>query len=219
MPAPLPALSCAWHPRVHPPFGCGQQHPALHGPPRRGEDGAASLGPRPRPRAFPTSTPFPGPQATSLGLRGHLRQGQSAPGGQQGEGEMQVPMAAPWPHPQPEPAWPAVPLCPKALTSGVQLPTAGTRDPSREGDPDRALGPEKALTLPARSLGQPAADTHSSGYKGTCLGGDAHLSRLHRPGRPAQDPAVRLGPELQGEQGWGPCLARSDLGGHQAVRV
>lgn len=55
-------------------------------------------------------------------------------------------------------------------------------DPIREVDQGGALGTE-ALTHPAGPLGQSAADTHSSGHKGTRLGRNAHLSWLHPPGR------------------------------------
>ena len=44
----------------------------------------------------------------------------------------------------------------------------------REGDQAGALGPDEALTLPARPPGQPAADTHGLGHKAACLGGDTH---------------------------------------------
>lgn len=43
-----------------------------------------------------------------------------------------------------------------------------------------------------RLPGQPAEDPHSAWLWGCHLGRDAHLPRLHLPGRRTQDPAVRL---------------------------
>lgn len=69
-----------------------------------------------------------------------------------------------------------MPLFPKASTSDREPPLLGcaTRGYMREGDQAGALGPDKALTLPAQPPGQPAADTHGSGHKGACLGGGTH---------------------------------------------
>lgn len=95
---------------------------------------------------------------------------------------------------------------PQAWTSGLELPTAGctTGASIREVGRGGALEPGEALTHFAWSSGQPAADTDSSGYKGSCLGRDTHLPWLHLPGCWAQDPAVRTGSGLRGSRvEWG----------------
>lgn len=140
-------------------------------------------------------SPFSGPQATGLGLCGHLRQSQPAARSQQGEGKTQAPAAAPWPGTRPGvPTWSAMPLLPKASPSGRGPPIAGT-----EGTQVGRRGPRRALTTPPTwPSGQPAADAHGSGHEEACLGGDAHLSWVHPPGCPVQDLAVRMGPGPQG---------------------
>ena len=87
----------------------------------------------------------------------------------------------------------------------MELPIVGMCNwgPTRQVSQGGALGPKEVLIPPPWPLGQPAADSHSSGHKGACLGGDAHLSRLHPPGRWAKDTAVRTGPGL-GCEGAGP---------------
>lgn len=69
--------------------------------------------------------------------------------------------------------------------------------------------------------GQPASDTHCSRHEGTCLGGDTHLSWLYSSGCWTEDPEVRtrLRAGTSGEAEGGACMTRTDLGGHQAVRV
>lgn len=85
-------------------------------------------------------------------------------------------------------------LCPKPGLQPWRSPLLGCAAGALAGRWVRVSpGAQEALAHPALPSGQPAADTHGSGLKEACLGGDTHLSWLHSPGCRAQDPAVSLG--------------------------